>query len=189
MTIAEWDERYRARREDPAREAPPADLVAETAARLAPGRALDLACGAGRNAIWLAAKGWKVTAVDGSQAAVDILRRRASAHSLVLSTAVADLEADEFPIEAAKWDLIVSAYYLQRGLFERIRAGVRPGGVAIVIAHTVACGEEPSAHRLRPGELRAYFSGWALLHDYEGVPRDAEHQRAVAEIAARRPEN
>lgn len=169
-------------------EASPAAVMATTAARLAPGRALDLACGAGRNAIWLALHGWNVTAVDGSQAAIEILRRRASTRSLSIATAVADLEADEFPMEAEAWDLIVVAYYLQRGLFEHIRAGVRPGGVAIAIVHTAASGEEPSAHRLRAGELRAYFSGWELLHDYEGLPRDSEHQRAVAEIAARRPE-
>src|SRR5258708_7745298 len=67
MEIHEWDKRYRLREHAASDlESPPTPLLIETAKILAPGRALDLACGAGRNALWLAEHGWDVIAVDGS---------------------------------------------------------------------------------------------------------------------------
>src|SRR5437868_2094340 len=100
----------------------PTPLLVETAAKLKPGRALDLACGKGRNAIWLAEHGWRVTAVDRSSGAIP-----------GVDTHVADLEKHEFQIVEAAWDLIVVSYYLQRDLFERIKRGIAPGGIALVI--------------------------------------------------------
>lgn len=70
MEIRAWEKRYRSK-ERPAEhfEAAPAPLLIETAEKLRPGRALDLACGTGRNALWLAELGWRVTAVDGASSA------------------------------------------------------------------------------------------------------------------------
>lgn len=187
MEIAHWNERYRSA-PCPAEDlnAPATPLVVETASRLRPGRALDLACGTGRNALWLAEHGWTVTAVDGSEVAIQILNERASEKGLAIHTVVADLEGHEFPIGEGAWDLIVIAYYLQRDLFEPAKAGVRPGGVLIAIVHLTEPGEEPTAHRLKPGELRGYFPAWDMLRDYEGRPADIAHRRAAACIAARR---
>jgi|SRR5579872_630187 len=151
----------------------PTPLLVETARILEPGRALDLACGAGRNAIWLAEHGWKVTAVDRLPIAIP----RVDTH-------VADLEKHEFPIEEAAWDLIVVCYYLQRDLFELIKRGVKPGGVALVIVHVFEPGHEQSRFSLHPGEMAKYFEGWEILHYREGKPNDPEHKRAVAEIVA-----
>lgn len=152
----------------------PTPLLVETATKLKPGRALDLACGKGRNAIWLAEHGWSVTAVDRSPVAIPSVDMR-----------VADLEKHEFPIEEAAWDLIVVSYYLQRDLFEPVKRGVKPGGVALVIVHIFEPGHEQSRFSLNPGELAKYFEGWEILHYYEGKPRDPEHKRAVAEIVAK----
>ena len=154
----------------------PTPLLVETAARLQPGRALDLACGRGRNAIWLAEHGWQVTAVDRTPVTIPGVETR-----------VADLEKHEFPIGESAWDLIAVCYYLQRDLFESIQRGVRPGGIALAIVHIFEPGHEQSRFSLNPGELAKYFEGWEILHSYEGRPRDPEHKRAVAEIAARRP--
>jgi SAM-dependent methyltransferase len=185
MDIQRWDERYRSAarpRED--LEAPPTSLVMRVAETLPLGNALDLACGAGRNALWLAEHGWQVTAVDGSAVAIEILRRRVPQ----VNAYVADLEKCEYVIEPESWDLIVIAYYLQLDLIESAKAGLKPGGVIIVIVHITAPGEEPTKHRLRPGELIGYFKGWEILHNFEGQPEDSAHRRPVAEIAARRPE-
>lgn len=188
MDPRDWNERYRLR-ERPAEDLDltPAPLVVDTAAGLAPGKALDLACGAGRNAIWLAEHGWEVTAVDAAQEAIEILRSRAKERRLKINTVVANLEHGEFEIESSCWDLIAMCYYLQRNLFKEVKRGVKPGGVAISIVHMTEPGEEPGPHRLLPGQLEQYFSGWEILHRYEGKPNDLAHHRAVAEIVARRP--
>jgi len=152
---------------------PPSPLLVETARQLKPGRALDLACGTGRNALWLAEHGWEVTAVDRSPIAIPTVDAR-----------VADLEKHEFPILEAAWDLIVVCYYLQRDLFEPIKQGVKRGGMAIAIVHMFEPGHEQSRFSLHPGELAKYFEGWEISHYREGKPSDPDHHRAVAEIVA-----
>jgi len=150
---------------------PPTPLLVETASKLKPGRALDLACGTGRHAIWLAEHGWQVTAVDRSPVAIP-----------TVDTHVADLEKHEFQIVEASWDLIVVCLYLQRDLFEPIKRGLRPGGVALVIVLLMEPGHEQSLFRVRPGELAKYFDGWEISHYYEG--KSGDHHRAVAELVA-----
>ena len=166
----------------------PAPVVEKFAAALPPGAALDLACGPGRNALFLAERGWRVTAVDGSPIALDLLRRRALEKNLHLDLRVADLERGEYEIPENAFDLIVDSYYLQRDLIPAMQRGVRPGGTIIAIVHLA---DPDQAHgtptRAVPGELRACFAGWTILHDFEGLPRESCHQRAVAEIVARKP--
>jgi len=188
MEIGGWDERYRSgERTAEDLDAAPAPLLVETAKKLAPGKALDLACGTGRNALWLAEHGWNVTAVDGSPVAMDILRNRVSERGVMVNMRVANLEKFEYLIEPSSWNLVAICYYLQRDLFEPAKQGVVPGGILISIVHITEPGEEPTGHRLRPGELEAYFQGWEILHHREGRPNDAARQRSVAEIVARRP--
>ena len=150
---------------------PPSPLLVETAGKLKPGRALDLACGAGRHAVWLAEHGWQVTAVDRSPITIP-----------GVDTHVADLEKHEFPILEAAWDLIAVCYYLQRDLFEPVKRGIRPGGVALVIVHMLEPAHEQSRFSVQPGELAKYFDGWEISHYYEG--KSNGHHRAVAEIVA-----
>ncbi|MGH9739175.1 MAG: class I SAM-dependent methyltransferase [Candidatus Acidiferrales bacterium] len=188
MEISLWDERYRSgahAASDFTTE--PSPLLVDIASKLPPGNALDLASGAGRNALWLAERGWKVTAVDGSAAAIEILLERAAARHLALNARVADLERQEFAIEPSAWNLVAMCYYLQRDLFEPAKNGVAPGGILIAIVHITEPGEEPTGHRLRPGELAGYLRDWEVLHCAEGAPHDPVHKRACAEIVARRP--
>jgi len=152
----------------------PSPLLVETARTLKPGRALDLACGKGRNALWLAERGWQVTAVDRSPITIP-----------AVETYVADLEKHEFSIAEASWDLIVVCYYLQRDLFEPVKRGLKPGGIALAIVHMFEPGHEQSRFSLHPGELAKYFEGWEILHYREGASSDPNHKRAVAEIVAR----
>jgi len=188
MEIQGWDERYKSgerRAED--LDAAPTPLLVETVEKLPPGKALDLACGSGRNALWLAERGWNVTAVDGSAVAIEILRSRASERGVTVNARVADLEKSDYQIEPSRWDLIAICYYLQRDLFEPVKQGVAPGGILISIVHITEPGEEPTAHRLKPDELNRYFQDWEILHYREGKPNDTAHQRSVAEIVARKP--
>jgi tellurite methyltransferase len=183
VDIRGWDQRYRA---EARLTAAPTPLVVETASSLRPGKALDLACGTGRNALWLACQGWDVTAVDGSSSAIEILDKNAAAQGLRIDARVADLEEGEYKIEPASWDFIAICYYLQRDLLEPAKRGVVPRGVLLVIVHIAEPGEKPTQFRLRPGELETHFNGWEILHSYEGKPRDTAHARAVGEIVARR---
>src|SRR5215467_13383885 len=136
MEVRDWDKRYRLREHAASDlEAAPTPLLVETASALKPGKALDLASGAGRNALWLAEHGWNVTAVDGAQTAIEILRSRAQERGLKVNAVIADLEKGEFEIEPARWDLVALCYYLQRNLFEPAKRGVAPGGILISIVH------------------------------------------------------
>jgi SAM-dependent methyltransferase len=112
-------------------------LVAETEA-LPPGRALDLACGEGRSAVWLAERGWDVTGVDFADVGLDKARGLAAARGVDPTWVQADLLEYDPPREA--FDL-VAILYLQLPADERARvlraaaAAVAPGGTLLVVAH------------------------------------------------------
>ena len=185
--MADWNERY-GRGEHVRGE--PMPLLVRVADRLEPGRALDLACGTGRHAVFLAERGWEVTAVDASHVGIELAKAAARERGVEVDWRVIDLERDAFEIEAEAYDLIAVFYYLQRSLFRQIRAGVRPGGLVVAAIHMVD--ESPEikqmnpSYLLQPGELRAEFHGWELLHDYEGAPTEGGHKRRTAEMVARK---
>jgi tellurite methyltransferase len=180
MDLRGWDERYRTQPGDEC----VTPLLARTSQSLVPGRALDLACGAGRNALWLASRGWQVTAVDGSSVAIEIL----SARNPAIDARVADLEKHEYMIQPDSWDLIAICYYLQRDLFEPAKRGVVPGGIVLASAHIPEPADpHMTPFRLAPGELAGYHKDFEILHQYEGPSHDPAHRRWVAEIVARRP--
>lgn len=132
MDAAAWDERYAAAELVWSRE--PNATVAAECADLTPGRAVDLAAGEGRNAIWLASRGWDATAVDFSQVALDKGRRIAG------DVEVAWVQGDATTWSGDGFDLAVVAY-LQLAAAERraaTRAAVsalRPGGTLVWVAH------------------------------------------------------
>lgn len=181
--MSNWDERYRAGEQI---DRAPDPLLDRALEGVAPGRALDLACGAGRHALLLAARGWRVTAVDRSRTAIGILTGRAGG---TVDARVADLERAGFEIQPNAWDLICDFLYLQRDLFPAIRAGLRPGGLFVAAIPTID--PRPSvkpmnpAYLIGPGELRALFADWEILHASEGVRET--RARAVSELIARRP--
>lgn len=194
--IAKWNARYAAG--EAGGDEDPTPVLPAAVDGVPPGRALDLGCGAGRHAVWLARRGWQVDAVDGSEAAIGLLLARADRVGCRtrIRTQVADLEADppEFTITPGTYDLIVDCFFLHRPLFPHIRAGVRPGGRFAAALHVPLPGAA-GRHRyvLEPGELAALAAGWGwkLLH---GVEREAGNPAAgrglaVAEIVARRPED
>lgn len=183
--MTNWNERYRKGENI---DAVPHPLVTRFGTLLPPGRALDLACGPGRHALWLAEHGWDVTAVDSSRAGIEILRKRAEERGVRVHSLVADLERHEFVISAASFDLIVVVNYLQRDLFPAIRKGIRTGGAVIAVIALVD--ETPlvkpmnPAFLVQPGELRSQFEGWQLPHDFEGKQPGDATRRATAEIVA-----
>jgi len=125
----------------------PEAVLTSRAATLTPGKALDLACGSGRNAIWLDEHGWQVTAVDLVPCPLpkSILKR------------VADLEKHEFKIEPDSWDLIVCWLYWQADLLPKIAAGLRTGGIAAL------CGKTTGRFATSLTNYRDAFPGWEEL--------------------------
>lgn len=135
-TMAAWNERYQ--QAEFVWSLAPNSFVAEQLADLAPGRALDLACGEGRNALWLARQGWRVTAVDFADVALDKGRRRAANDGLELDWVAADLA--EYVPEAGGFDLVLIAYlHLLPHDFEtvlrRAAGALAPGGTLFVVGH------------------------------------------------------
>lgn len=140
MTSDEWDRRYAGT--ELLWSAGPNRLFALEVADLPPGRALDLACGEGRTAVWLAERGWDVTAVDFSGVALEKARRVSERRGVTLPSLVhADL-LDYRPSERA-FDL-VAVLYLQlpagdlRTVLTRAAAAVDRGGTFLLIAHDLA---------------------------------------------------
>lgn len=158
----------------------PAPLLVEVAGLLAPGRALDVACGTGRHALHLARLGWSVTAVDRSAVAIGVLRGRAG--GLAIDARVVDLEAEDFEIEADAYDLVCDFFYLQRDLFPALRGAVRPGGTFAGAIHLAG----PTSHRftVARGELRELFAGWKIVYYSEAA--EPGHDRPAARIIARK---
>jgi SAM-dependent methyltransferase len=133
---ADWDARHAARA---GRHDDPSGLLATEVGSLPPGRALDLACGTGRNALWLADRGWRVTAVDFSPFALAELRAAAGP-----GRAIEVVEADlrHYVPAAAAFDLVLIAYlHLPPADFARVldaaAAAVAPGGTLLAVGHHV----------------------------------------------------
>lgn len=150
-----WDERYAAA-EWPTE---PDPLLVSLAGTLPAGRALDLGCGTGRNAVWLAAAGWDVTGVDGSSVGLAQAGDRAAAAGATLTTVQADLL--EYTPEAGGYDLVVVANIhlpvAQRDrLFAAAAAALAPGGHLYLVGHHLEslglCGP-PDPERLYTEEL------------------------------------
>ena len=93
------------------------------------GAALDLACGLGRHALWLARRNWRVSAVDLSGVAIGELSQAALELNLNLDLLVAD--AAEYKFEPSRFDLIVLFYHVDRDLFPKMVSVLKPGGLLI----------------------------------------------------------
>jgi SAM-dependent methyltransferase len=136
MDRAEWDRRYVG--SELLWSAKPNRFLVAEVSELAPGRALDLACGEGRNAVWLAERGWQVTGVDFSEVAIEKAVRLADACKVAVEWLVADLLRFQVPSEAFG---LVLLFYLQLPARERqqiVRAAaeaVAPGGTFLLVAH------------------------------------------------------
>ena len=165
-----WDERHAAREPIEARE-PDATLVEEVE-RLAPGRALDLGTGDGRNAVWLARAGWVVTAVDFSAVALDRARGLADRAGVHVDWQLRDLLA--WTPRARAFDLVCLAFIQlpeeeRRVVYGRAAEAVAPGGSLLVIAHhpdnlrTGAPGPKDPAVLFGADDLVPYLPGLQVV--------------------------
>jgi SAM-dependent methyltransferase len=167
VSLDEWNQRYRTRDDI---DDEPAQLLVDAVRGLEPGRALDLACGAGRNAIWLAREGWEVVAIDGAEEAIRLVHE----HEPSIDARVLDLETGApLPFEDESFDLVLILYYLHRPLFAEAKRVLRPGGLLVTAARM------KGRFAARPGELVSLFEGWEVVHSREGEIGELVVRRAV----------
>jgi SAM-dependent methyltransferase len=139
MDASDWDRRYQG--SELLWGAGPNRFLAEEVDDLAPGRALDLAAGEGRNAIWLAERGWRVRAIDFSPVALERARRLASDRGVEVDFVEADLTT--YQPETQAFDL-VAVFYLHvpwrelEPILRRAAAAVAPGGTFLLVGHDLS---------------------------------------------------
>ena len=177
-----WDERYR---KGDHLDLEPMAFLQTLAERMLPGSlVLDLACGAGRHALLFAARGCRVLAVDSSAVAIDLIRsRNPEVGTLVCA-------AEEFVAAAESFDLVVVTMFLDRELFPKIRAAVKPGGL-VAMAIPLVDGREGVKPMnpdflAQPGELAAKFPEELWIHEHSVETLPEPPSRRIAELIARK---
>lgn len=158
-------------------------------------RAMDVGCGLGRNAIYLARKGWKVLAVDISEVALGTLQETAAEEGLPIVCVQKDLEnvSDVLgePEMAGSHDLVLVVRYTNLPLIGTLGKVLNPGGYLIVEEHldteAEVVGPREPRFRVRPGTLRTVAAGLEVIEYFEGIVEDPDgRQAAVARLVARR---
>ncbi len=198
----EWEERHRGS----ATGGPPSpfvvtalDVIARRAratvearrepAVVGPRHALDVACGAGRHALLLAARGYRVVALDFARPALVALRARAADVGLHGLIDVVAADATCWPVRAASFDVVVVVDFLERALIPALRGAVVPGGALVM--ETFMIGQERHGHPrnpayfLHPGELRDACRDWTILLAHEGESTGAAPACRAGIVAVR----
>jgi tellurite methyltransferase len=184
---ARWDQRYR---EGSHASLEPDPFLVEAASEfiepLFPhaGTALDIAGGVGRHAIWLAERGWQVTILDFSEAALAQARANAAHHRDQIEFQPMDLTRFE---ASSTYDLVLAFFYLQREIFPALLASLRPGGLLVYKTYTrlqakFGGGPTHPMYLLEENELLGAFPGLSVLYYRETV-----RHRGVAELIGRKP--
>ncbi|MBI4200497.1 MAG: class I SAM-dependent methyltransferase [Chloroflexi bacterium] len=184
---ADWVRRW-AEGDYPAREEPSSLLVA-WAKRLPRGRALEIACGNGRNALYLAGLGFTVDAVDIAAPALKLARQAARKRRLAVKFIEADL--DEHPLPAEAYDLITTSFFINRNLVPRLKDALKPGGFVIHEHHYLTDvdvgGPTDRGWRMRPNELLHLFLDFRVRSFWEGLEHERGRLIAIERLVAQKP--
>jgi SAM-dependent methyltransferase len=181
-----WDKTYS--RDDYVFGKDPAEFLVKQVAKLPKGKVLDIAVGEGRNAVYLAKRGFQVEGVDISQVGLKKAKKLAAENGVRISTTNADL--NKYKIKPNAYSVILNFYYLQRNLFPQIKAGLKKGGVVVFETHTTEHLKNPGTSGwekeflLQPGELKKAFAGadFEILHYSE----TNDGKNAIASLVAKK---
>lgn len=141
---------------------------------ITPGKGLDIACGSGRDTVYLATQGWQMTGIDCIEAALQRARLLANLNGVSIQTECRDLETGTNPFvqdAAASVDLMCVARYLHRPLFPWLKRLLKPGAIVIYQTFMQGCEHTPLGRPrnpnflLRPGELAKQFAEADILLD------------------------
>lgn len=157
---------------------------------LSPGSVLDIACGRGRNSLYLAEHGFAVTGVDISGQGLNLFRQEAATRNLSIELVQSDLEKSP-TLPEGPFDVVSVFFYLQRSLLPAIKDTIRPGGFAVLRTFSKA-GDFPGGPDnpdivLQPGELLEVFNDWEILLHEEGLEKSGKTDGGLAGIVARKP--
>ena len=179
MDAAAWDGRYAAA--DQVWSSGPNEFVASELADLPPGDAVDVACGEGRNAIWLAGLGWTVTGIDFSGVAVERARQLAGGRHVTW------VVGDALTVDLPEVDLAVLAYLQlpadeRRVAVRRAFEALRPGGTLLVVAHDSTNLTDGSGGPQDPAVL---YTAEDVLADLDGEPLTVVRAGRVARTVSK----
>lgn len=182
-----WNRRYDTKEYIYGKE--PLKFLKENINILTKGKALVLAMGEGRNAVFLAKNGFDVDGCDISSIAIDKAELLAKENNVKLNAFVADLE--EYKIPANKYDLITCIYYTQRSLIPQIKAGLKEGGMVLFETYTIdqlkygpdAPGPKNPEYLLEHNELLNLFRDFYILYYQEG---EIARNKSVASLIAQK---
>jgi len=181
-----WNRRYAS---EAFSAAEPDEFLVEHAGLLAPGRGLDLACGRGGNALFLAERGFRVDAVDGSFIAVAQLVAEATRRKLAVRGIVADL--DDYPLPIGRYDAVVVFYFFDPRLMPSIEACLEAGGLLVYATynhrHRSIKQEFNPAYLVPPQGLASYFDNLETLVCEEAAGDAGGVSRLIARKPARKP--
>lgn len=180
-----WNQRYAS---GDYRKTNPVDLLHEWGPKLQTGKALDIACGAGRNAIYLAELGFKVDAIDISAEGLKLAQQDAETRQLAVNWIEQDF--DEKPGIEGSYDLIIVFWFVNMELISRLSRQLNPGGRLISMQHLAADGElagpKTNRFRIQPDELKNAIGELQIEYYHEGLQTDADGDRlATAAVVAR----
>jgi len=170
----------------------PSSFLVKNFGLLPKGLALDLAMGEGRNAIYLATRGFDVDGVEADAQAVAQARLAARRIDAPIRAVVGNVEDGTYIVPIETYDVIIVFNYLHRPVFKDVKEGVVPGGVVVyqtfAVDHSGGGPARNPERLLRPGELREVFSDWEVLQYRELAGRSREGEtRPIAGIVARKP--
>lgn len=168
----------------------PSPFVQAWLPRVARGRALDLACGIGRNARYLATQGFQVDAVDISGVGLDRAKRLADSAGASVRWNEADLELE--PPPPGPYNLVILMRYVNLELIGRIPDILAPAGMFLCEQHMVSteatAGPSDPAFRVLPGQLSELVPALAILESNDGVITDPDGQTvALSRLVAKKP--
>ena len=155
---------------------------------LSRGKALDIATGEGRNAVFLAQHGFEVDAFDISEKGLRKAQKLAREKGAMVNTFAVDLA--RFQIEKERYELIANFYFLKRRLIPRIKKGLKKGGRVIFETYILdhrelgTGGPKQAKYFLKPNELLRFFKNFRILFYREGIFREGGKRKAVASLIA-----
>jgi len=179
-----WDKRYRKGKHSSSTSS---KFISEWIEKIPNGKALDVACGAGRNSMYLAKNGYDVYAIDFSEEAIDKGKKRSKEANVKIKWINEDIFTYNFPTN--EYELVLISYFHPKNKLEEIKKAVKSNGFFLYEHHIVTdkdVEKGPSVDELRyeKGEMKKLFSDFKIHHYEEKIEGDVDERKAVARIVA-----